>query len=53
VLRDSQARLVYGPTTTDAYLLAVPADRVKAAVTRLRGERVVLLVEALDGGAVP
>ncbi|HEY6356409.1 MAG TPA: zf-HC2 domain-containing protein [Burkholderiaceae bacterium] len=52
-LRDSQARLVYGPTTTDAYLLAVPADRVKAAVTRLRGERAVLLVESLDGGAVP
>lgn len=49
VLRDSEARLVYGPTTTDAYLLAVPAERVKAAVTRLRGARAVLLVESLDG----
>jgi anti-sigma factor RsiW len=53
VLRDSEARLVYGPTTTDAYLLAVPAGRVKAAVTRLRGNGVVLLVESLDGGTAP
>jgi hypothetical protein len=53
VLRDSEARLVYGPTTTDAYLLAVPAGRVKAAVTRLREETSVLLVESLDGGTAP
>ena len=52
-LRNSQARLVYGPTTTDAYLLAVPADRVQTAVKRLRAERAVLLVESLDGGAGP
>ena len=52
-LRNSEARLVYGPTTTDAYLLAVPADRVQAAVKRLRAERAVLLVESLDGGASP
>ncbi len=53
VLRDSEARLVYGPTTTDAYLLAVPAGREQAAVLRLRKERAVLLVESLDGRAAP
>jgi anti-sigma factor RsiW len=53
VLRDSQALLVYGPTATDAYLLAVPPERLKAAVARLRGQRAVLLVESLDGGAEP
>ncbi|MBS0340136.1 MAG: zf-HC2 domain-containing protein [Proteobacteria bacterium] len=53
VLRDSDARLVYGPTTTDAYLLAVPAGFESEAVRRLRSERAVLLVESLDGRAVP
>ena len=53
VLRDNEARLVYGPTTTDAYLLAVPPERVRAVVTRLRAQNVVLLVEALDGSAPP
>jgi len=53
VLRDSQARLVYGPTATDAYLLAVPAGLETAAVQRLRKESAVLLVESLDGRAAP
>lgn len=53
VLRDSQARLVYGPTTTDAYLLAVPAGLEGAAVKQLRQEHAVLLVESLGGRAVP
>jgi RNA polymerase sigma-70 factor (ECF subfamily) len=53
LLRDNEARLVYGPTTTDAYLLAVPPERVRAVVTRLRAQNVVLLVEALDGSAAP
>lgn len=53
VLRGSQARLVYGPTATDAYLLAVPAGLEAEAVKRLREESVVLLVESLDGRAVP
>jgi anti-sigma factor RsiW len=52
-LRDSDARLVYGPTTTDAYLLAVPAGREKAVVARLRKESSVLLVESLEGGGTP
>lgn len=53
VLRNSEARLVYGPTTTDAYLLAVPAGLESEAVKRLRSERAVLLVESLNGRAVP
>jgi hypothetical protein len=53
VLRDSDARLAYGPTTTNAYLLTVPAGREKAAVARLRKESVVLLVESLDGETPP
>ena len=52
-LRDSNARLVHGPTSTDAYVLAVPADHVDDAVTRLRARRVVLLVESLDGASPP
>jgi len=53
VLRDSEARLVYGPTATDAYLLAVPAGLETAAVQRLRKESAVLLVESLDSRAAP
>jgi len=52
-LRDSDARLVYGPTTTDAYVLSVPAERVKDAIGRLRAQRTVLLVESLDGAGAP
>ncbi len=53
VLRDSDARLVDGPTTTDAYLLTVPAGDEKAAVARLRERGVVVWVEALDGRGGP
>ena len=53
VLRESEARLVYGPTATDAYLLAVPAGLESEAVKRLRSEHAVLLVEALNGRAAP
>jgi len=53
VLRESEARLVYGPTATDAYLLAVPAGLESEAVKRLRNERAVLLVESLNGKASP
>jgi Putative zinc-finger len=51
LLRESQARLVDGPTTTDAYLLAVPAGMEAAAVRQLRAQGAVLLVESLDGRA--
>jgi len=52
-LRGSNARLVHGPTSTDAYVLAVPAKHVDDAVARLRALRVVLLVESLDGASPP
>jgi anti-sigma factor RsiW len=51
VLRNSDARVIYGPTTTDAYLLTVPAGSEKAAVARLRKDSAVLLAESLDGEA--
>jgi len=53
VLRTIQARLVYGPTTTDAYVLAVPVDLETAAVEQLRREQAVTLVESLDGRTSP
>jgi hypothetical protein len=53
VLRASKARLVYGPTATDAWLLAVPAGLEATAVKQLREEGSVLLVESLDGRAAP
>ena len=52
-LRDSDARLVHGPTTTDAYVLTVPAARVHDAVARLRARRAVLLVESLESAGAP
>lgn len=52
-LRDSEARLVYGPTATDAYLLAVTPGHEMAAVARLRKETAVVLVESLDGRVAP
>jgi anti-sigma factor RsiW len=52
-LRDSNARIVQGPTRTDAYLLTVPAERVGDALMRLRAQPAVLLVESLDGASPP
>ena len=48
-LRASGARLVDGPTSTDAYLLAVPAGQEAWAIARLRAEPQVLLAESLGG----
>jgi anti-sigma factor RsiW len=49
-LRASGARLVDGPTSTDAYLLAVPEGQEATAIARLRAEPHVLLAESLGGG---
>jgi anti-sigma factor RsiW len=50
LLRSSGARLVGGPTVSDAYLLRVtPATRA-AVVARLRQESEVVLAEPIDGG---
>lgn len=53
VLRYVEGRLVFGPTTTDAYVLAVPAGLETAAVEQLRREKAVTLVESLDGRTAP
>lgn len=50
-LKDADARLVDGPTATDAYLLSVPADREATALAALRGTPSVALVESLDASA--
>ena len=47
-LRAAGARIVGGPTGADAYLLHLPEPSA-AAVARLRGERAVASVEALQG----
>lgn len=52
-LRDADARLVGGPTATDAYLLSVPARGHARALARLRGHAAVTLAESLDSGAAP
>jgi hypothetical protein len=48
ILHASGARIVDGPTSTDAYVLAVPPPRAHAALLALRAERSVALVESLD-----
>jgi hypothetical protein len=47
-LRDSGARLVDGPTVTDAYVVRLPRDRYAAALEALRHAPAVALVEALE-----
>jgi anti-sigma factor RsiW len=52
-LKANNARLVDGPTSTDAYLLHVPLDQRPAALARLRGSARVVLAEAVDAGGPP
>lgn len=52
-LHDAGARLVDGPTVTDAYLLSVPAEHQAAALASLRATPAVVLAESLDAGARP
>jgi hypothetical protein len=47
ILRDAGARIVDGPTQTNAYVLDVPAQRVAQATQALRAERAAVLVETL------
>jgi hypothetical protein len=49
LLRTNDASLVGGPTSTDAYLLRVPAGSRQLALTRLRDDRHVLLAQPIDG----
>lgn len=50
ILRSSGARLVGGPTASDAYLLRVAPAARDAALARLRQETEVVLAEPVDGG---
>ncbi len=52
-LQEAGARLVDGPTVTDAYLLRVPAGREAVALARLRARAVVVLANSLDGASGP
>ncbi len=48
-LVQNQARIVDGPTSADAYVLHVAADRRAAVLARLKGDRNVSLAEPIDG----
>ncbi len=52
ILHASDARVVDGPTVTDAYLLSVPDASLAQAVKQLRSDPAVMLVEPLSPGGV-
>lgn len=47
ILQQNQARVVDGPTATDAYVLDVPAPSSQLALQRLRSEQAVVLAQPL------
>lgn len=49
ILQANNARLVGGPTETDAYLLAVPGEKRDEILRRLRTEASIKLAEPLGG----
>lgn len=53
VLQAQGARVVDGPTVTDAYLLTVPAANRDRALQALRADQAVKLAEPLDAGSSP
>lgn len=53
ILQAQGARVVDGPTVTDAYLLHVPPATRERALAALHAEPAVKLAEALDGGTPP
>lgn len=48
VLQHAEARIVDGPTVTDAYLLNVPENNLATALARLKSEPAVALAESLS-----
>lgn len=52
LLRDSDARLVDGPTAANAYVLHIPDARRAQTLGRLRSEAAVVLAEPLDPAAL-
>jgi anti-sigma factor RsiW len=51
LLKASGASLAGGPTSADAYLLEVPANRRTAALARLQADDDVQMAEPIDGAA--
>jgi anti-sigma-K factor RskA len=47
ILRQADARLIDGPTQSNAYVLSIPAEQQQNAMRVLRAERAVVLVERL------
>jgi len=52
LLKNSDARLVDGPTAANAYVLRIPASERAHALDRLRGDAAVVLAEPLDAAAL-
>jgi hypothetical protein len=52
-LRGSSARLVDGPTASNAYLLSLPSREHAAAIAHLRAQPAVSLAESLDAKQAP
>ncbi len=52
-LRAGHARLVDGPTASDAYVLAVPAAERARVLTTLRARADIVLAEPIDAGGPP
>ncbi len=50
-LKDSGARLVDGPTVSDAYVVRLPREHYAAALDKLRKEPGIALVEALESAS--
>jgi hypothetical protein len=53
ILQAQNARIVDGPTVTDAWLLNVPTDRHAQILQALRANAAVKLAEPLDGDTAP
>ncbi len=53
ILQAQNARIVDGPTVTDAWLLNVPAERHAQVLQALRANSAVKLAEPLDGDGAP
>lgn len=51
IVRAAGARIVDGPTQSNAYVLDVPPPRAQHVLQTLRAERAVVLAERLDSGA--
>jgi hypothetical protein len=48
ILQNAGARIVDGPTVTDAYLLSVPDNRLAVAIRDLRADGAVMVAESLS-----